>query len=78
MDTRNTKTTFCLCEDDFGVKYFSLADAEHLISAVQEMFQVTVDWEGKHYCGLNILWNYREGWVEISMPTYIPKMLKKV
>ena len=30
------KTTFCLCVDDFGVKYFSLDDAEHLISALQE------------------------------------------
>ena len=31
----------------------------------------------KNYCGLNILWNYREGWVEISMLNYIPKMLNK-
>ena len=30
------KTTFALCVDDFGVKYFSKTDAYHLINALQQ------------------------------------------
>ena len=33
-DTR--PTTFCLCVDDFGVKYHSQEDAEHLLSALRD------------------------------------------
>ena len=29
------RTTFTLCVDDFGVKYFSKADANHLIAAIK-------------------------------------------
>ena len=71
------KNIFCLCVDNFGVKYFSKEDADHLLTALREKFEVTIDWEGKNYCGLNIDWNYTNGWVEISMPHYIPNMLRK-
>ena len=39
-ETRQTK--FCLCVDDFGVKYFNKQDAEHLISSLQENYQITI------------------------------------
>ena len=48
------KTTFALCVDDFGVKYFCKDDALHLINAVKDEYEVTIDWEGKLYCGLNL------------------------
>ena len=39
-DTR--KTIFCLCVDDFGVKYFSKSDADHLINALKD-YKITID-----------------------------------
>jgi len=36
-----------------------------------------VNYDGDKYCGLNIKWNYKEGFVDISMPSYVPKMLQK-
>ena len=42
--TRRTK--FCLCVDDFGVKYFSREDGEHLLHALQDDYTVTTDWGG--------------------------------
>ena len=76
-DTRPTK--FCLCVDDFGVKYFSQADADHLLDALKEHYKISVDLEGKNYFGLTMNWNYQQGYVDISMPTkYIPAMLKKI
>ena len=70
-------TKFCLCVDDFGLKYFSIADANHLLTSLKSAFKVSVDWEGKNYCGLTLQWNYEKGYVDVSMPGYVPKMLNK-
>ena len=74
--TRRTK--FCLCVDDFGVKYFSPDDADHLLNALKKHYKISVDYEGKNYCGYTIDWNYTRGFVDISMPKYIPALLKKL
>ena len=31
-----------------------------------------------HYCGFTIEWNYEKGYVDISMPKYIPVLLHKL
>jgi hypothetical protein len=54
--TRTTK--FYLCVDDFGIKYFSKEDAEHLLNALSKSYKVSVDWTGKKYCSLTFNWNY--------------------
>ena len=41
------KTKLCLCVDDFGVKYFSKADADHLIHVLRQKYPTSVDCEGK-------------------------------
>ena len=51
---RSKKTKFCLCVDDFGIKYFSKADADHLIHALRQKYPTSVDWEGKNYCGYEL------------------------
>ena len=45
-------TIFSLVVDDFGVRYSTRADAEHLIAALKENYQVSLDWTGERYCGL--------------------------
>ena len=50
--TRNI--AFTLVVDDFGVKYQSTEDPEHLLRVLRELYTVTVDWEGKKYEGLTI------------------------
>jgi len=69
--------TFTLAVDDFGIKYFSKQDADHLLSALQDKYSITIDWSGDSYLGLNINWQYDKGYVEISMPDYVPKALAK-
>ena len=75
---KSRPTKFCLCVDDFGIKYWSKKDAEHLCEAIGSNFRYTVDYEGKNYCGLNIQWNYKRGYVDIEMPKAIPAALKKL
>ena len=70
--------SFCLCVDDFGIKYFHKDDAQHLLQSLQNHYTVTTDWEGKNFCGLNLDWNYDKHYVDISMPKYNPALLKKL
>ena len=74
---KTRKTTFALSVDDFGEKYFSKADAHHLIDALQENYKITLDWEGSLYCGMELNWNYSEGRVDNHMPGYVIWALAK-
>jgi hypothetical protein len=47
------RTTFAV--DDFGIKYFSKADADHLFSALHYKYALTKkDWSGTSYLGLTL------------------------
>ena len=72
------KTKFCLTVDDFSVKYFSKQDANHLLQVLKEHYTVSVDWTGKNYCGLTFNWEYEKGYVDVSMPGYVEKTLKRL
>ena len=72
------KTKFCLCVDDFGVKTFSADDKQHFLSTLRKYYDISVDDTGSNYLGLTIDWNYRRGFVDISMPGYIPKLLSRL
>jgi hypothetical protein len=69
-DTR--PITFSLVVDDFGVKYVGEDHAHHLLDALRELYTVTTDWGGTLFNGLTLVWNYDAGYVDVSMPYYIP------
>ena len=72
------KIKFALCVDNFGIKYFNMSDAMHLINALENYYTITKDWKGQDYCGLRRLnWNYDKGYVDINIPNYIKKALLK-
>ena len=72
---KSRPTKCCLCVDDFGIKYYSKDDAEHLLHFIGEKYKYTTDWDGKNYCGLQMDWDYVEGYVDISMSGYVKKSL---
>ncbi|EJK53349.1 hypothetical protein THAOC_27234, partial [Thalassiosira oceanica] len=49
---------FVLTVDDFGAKYLQKLDAEHLHKVLQKNYQVTVDWAGERYCGIDLECDY--------------------
>ena len=51
---RTLKTKFCLCVDYFGIKFFSQQDANHLLTALRHKYDVTVEWTGESYLGIDI------------------------
>ena len=64
--------------DDFGVMYHSQDDAMHLLNAIKESgYEATTDWKGNLYCGIVLDWNYKAGYVDLSMPQFITKLLEK-
>lgn len=75
-ETRHTK--FCLCVDDFGIKYFSKDDADHLLQTLKSKFKTTEDWQGKHFCGYTFDWNYKKGYVDVAMPGHVQAALIKL
>ena len=48
---------FMLVVDDFGIINIKKKDADHLISSIQEKYEVTQDWTGGIYCGIKLKWN---------------------
>ena len=46
--------------------------------ALRSAYTIAVDMSGANYCGLKLNWNYREQYVDISMPGYITKLLHKL
>ena len=71
-------TKFCLCVDDFGIKYFNKTDLNHLINALKSAYEITDDLSGSKFCGLTLDWNYEQGHVDISMPNYVVSALEKL
>jgi len=68
---------FTLVVDDFAVRYTDTADATHLMSALRQHYQVTEDWDTTRYCGMTLKWDYQNRTVDLSMPGYIDRALKR-
>jgi hypothetical protein len=63
--------TFSLVVDDFGIKYVGQEHAEHLKASIEKHYQISCDWTGSTYCGLKLDWDYKNKYVDLSMPGYI-------
>jgi hypothetical protein len=69
--------SFTLIVNDFGVKYVSKNNVNHLIESIKSTYTFTKDWTGNLYCGITLKWDYVNQHVVISMPTYIKKKLQE-
>jgi hypothetical protein len=68
---------FSLIVDDFGVKCQGIQHAKHLKAELEKHYEVSVDWEGKLFCGITLDWNYKMGHVDLSVPGYVERKLIK-
>jgi hypothetical protein len=69
--------TFTLVVDYLGIKYPGKENADHLLNALKENYEVTEDWAGNLYCGISLDWYYENKTVDLSMPRYIANTLHK-
>ena len=78
MAPRNKKKMFTLTVDDFGIKYFTKLDLDHLLSVLRQHYTISVDPTESHCCGLIIKWNYAEEYVDIYIPGCVSKPPRKL
>jgi hypothetical protein len=71
------KVTFSLVVDDFGIKYFDKADADHLVAALREKYVLKVDWKGDKYLGMHLNFATDMRSVVLSIPGYVEKALAR-
>ena len=71
--------SFTLVVDDFGIKYVGMEHANHLLTALQGLYAITVDWTGSKYVGITLQWDYASSPRKIicSMPGYVARALKR-
>jgi hypothetical protein len=69
--------SFCLVVDDFLVKFIDKINAEHLVTTLKSLYEITTDWNCSQYCGLTLDWDYLNRTVDVSMPGYIERALER-
>jgi hypothetical protein len=69
--------SFSLVVNDFGIKYVGKEHADHLLQCLDKEYPLTIDWEGKIFCGIHLKWDYDERTVELSMPNYVKNALTR-
>ena len=71
-------TKFCLYVDDFGIKYFTKSDLQHLLQTLGKSYTYSVDYSGADFCGLHYDWNYSREYVDVSLPLYVHNALRRL
>ena len=75
--TRPTK--FALVVDDFGIKYSSKDDLDHLVNCIGSIWKVKVDLSGKKFLGMHLSWDYDSPVpnLTIDAPNVMPAAIKR-
>ena len=50
---------------------------QHIVSALEDLYRISTDWDGKIYCGLTLKWDYIRRTVDLSIPVYVEGALHK-
>ena len=68
---------FVLIVDDFGIEYVGKQDALYLLKIIKQNYDITTDWEGGNFAGIDLAWYYNDkhanGTCRVSMNVYIKK-----
>ena len=68
---------FKLVVDDFGVRYFGEEHVLHLKQTIEDKYTVTLESDGRRFCGIRLDWDYKIRQAHIPMPNYVTKALKR-
>ena len=49
---------FVLLVDDFSIEYVGKEHALHLLKTLEKNYEITTDWEGTKFSGIDLAWNY--------------------
>jgi hypothetical protein len=65
--------------DDFGVEYIKRADAEFLITELEKLYTLKVDWDPSEFLGMSLKFDYESSprTLDVSMEGYIHKLVQR-
>ena len=75
INHKNNGITFTLVVDDFGIKFTNSEGAEHLISTLEQHYEIKVNRTGSKYLGMKIAIDYDKRICSMSIPGYIAKVI---
>ena len=68
--------------DDFGLEYVGEEHVLHLVSVLKWYHEISQDWEGKQYAGIDLEWNYvkvhKDRTCHLSMKVCITELLLRL
>ena len=70
-------TKFSLVVDDFGVKYATNEDLNHLLDTLRSLYTITTDMLGEAYLGLSIHYDKSAPAIHVSLPDTIREYLTR-
>jgi len=68
---------FVLVVDDFGIKYFTKDDLDHLADTLKKYYSIKIDPNGKELVKIEFDWDYTNKKVHLSMKPYLDKSLRQ-
>ena len=68
---------FCLIVDDLGIEYVGKRHADHLCNILLEHYELTQDWSGSRFSGIDLTWNYTNRTCRLYIKHYIKNLLLK-
>ena len=74
---RTRPIAFTLVVDDFGIKYLSTDDTDHLFATLRKLYTITTDMSGGAYLGLTIAHNTKDHTIDISIPHYVNDAIQR-
>ena len=70
-------TKFVLIVDDFGIKFTSESNKQHLLECLRKLYIITIDPLGEEYVGLHIKYDRQEPSIQISLPGSVLNYLRR-
>ena len=72
---------FFLLVDNFGIEYVGKEHAIHLLKTLELNYEITTDWDGKKFAGIDLAWDYNvrheNRTCHNSMDRYITRVIFK-
>jgi len=62
---------FALIVDNFAIQYTGRQHAEHLLSALQEHYDVSTDWDATKFAGVDLHWDHAKRTCRLTMNNYV-------
>ena len=68
---------FCLIVEDFDIEYVDKRHADHLRDTLLKHYEITQDWTGSRFAGIDIALDYYKRTCRLSIKNYIKNPLLK-